>query len=192
MFKVGKENKRMKYVKEELEAMLYQYKENEAKLVELQLKTEEFKERLNYAGTVYQDNENEVIENMQLAGQAYDSIHSNTNKISDKVSTTAMSYKKEVNHINSEDRNYLEKKIQEFEEESNRLNKKVVRVKNLLNRITKEENFVITLYYLEKSKWDYVEKEYFDEFERHKSIKQLQKYRDNALEQMLNIINVGL
>lgn len=182
----------MKYVKEELEAMLYQYKENEAKLVELQLKIEEYKERLNYAGTVYQDNENEVIENMQLAGQAYDSIHSNTNKISDKVLTTAISYRKEVNHINSEDRDYLEKKIQEFEEESNKLNKKVVRVKNLLNRISKEENFVITLYYLEKSKWDYVEKEYFDEFERHKSIKQLQKYRDNALEQMLNIINVGL
>ena len=42
------------------------------------------KKRLEYAGTVYEETENEIIENMQLAGQAYDSIHSNTNKISDK------------------------------------------------------------------------------------------------------------
>ena len=68
----------------------------------------------------------------------------------------------------------------------------MVRIKNLLNRTTKEEKFVIELYYLEEAKWDYVEKEYFNEFEKHKSIKQLQTYRDNALQKMLNIINVGL
>ena len=62
----------------------------------------------------------------------------------------------------------------------------------MLNRITKEERFVIELFYLERSKWDYIEKEYFNEFERHKSIKQLQTYRDNAIEKMLNIINIGL
>lgn len=80
----------------------------------------------------------------------------------------------------------------EFEKEESVLNKKVVRVKNLLNRLTKEERFVIELYYLDSAKWDYVEKEYFSEFERHKSIKQLQTYRDNALQKMLNILNVGL
>ena len=62
----------------------------------------------------------------------------------------------------------------------------------MLNRLTKEERFVIELYYLDSAKWDYVEKEYFSEFERHKSIKQLQTYRDNALQKMLNILNVGL
>ena len=62
----------------------------------------------------------------------------------------------------------------------------------MLNRITKEERFVIELYYLDSAKWDYVEKEYFNEFEKHKSIKQLQTYRDNALQKMLNILNVGL
>ena len=182
----------MKYIKEELEGMLKNYKEDEAKLTEIQLKIEEYSERLDYAGTVYQDTENEVIENMQLAGQGYDSIHSNTNKISDKVSSTALSYKKEQTHINAEDRVYLSRKLNEFEEEKEKLNKKVVRVKNMLNRITKEEKFVITEFYFERSKWDYIEKTYFEEFEKHKSIKQLQTYRDNALDQMLNIINVGL
>lgn len=181
-----------KYIKEEVEVMLKEHKENEAKLTEIKLKEEEYQERYNYAGTVYEDSEKEVIENMQIAGQAYDRIHSNTNKITDKVSSTAMNYQKETARINKEDRKYLGRKLEEFKKEENALNKKVVRVKNLLNRITKEERFVIELYYLDNSKWDYVEKEYFSEFERHKSIKQLQTYRDNALQKMLNIINVGL
>ena len=47
---------------------------------------------------------------MQIAGQVYDRIHSNTNNISDKVSNTAMNYKKELNHINKFDRDYLSSK----------------------------------------------------------------------------------
>ena len=182
----------MEYIKEDIEKMLIDHKENEAKLTEIKLKKEEYQEELDYAGTVYEDTENEIIENMQLAGQGYDNIHSKTNKISDKVLITAMNYQKERIHINKKDRQYLERKISEFEVEEKKLNKKVVRIKNLLNRLTKEENFVITSYYFERSKWDYVEKEYFNEFEKHKSIKQLQAYRDNALQSMLNIINVGL
>lgn len=181
-----------KYIEEEIETMLKNYKENEAKLTEIKIKEEEYQERLEYAGTVYEDSEEEVIENMQLAGQAYDSIHSNTNKITDKVASTTINYQKELIHINREDREYLGRKLLEFEKEENILNKKVVRVKNLLNRLTKEERFVIELYYLESAKWDYVEKEYFNEFEKHKSIKQLQTYRNNAIQKMLNILNVGL
>jgi hypothetical protein len=172
--------------------MLKNYKEDEAMLTELQLKIEEYGERLEYAGTVHEDTAEEVIADMQLAGQAYDSIHSNTNKISDKTANTALNYKKEQRHINKEDRAYLTRKINEFETEKEKLNKKVVRVKNMLNRITKEEKFVISEFYFERSKWDYIEKIYFEEFEKHKSIKQLQAYRDNALNQMLNIINVGM
>ena len=181
-----------KYIKEELERMLKEHKENEAKLTEIKLKIEEYEEREKFAGTVYEEEEKEIIENMQLSGQNYDSVYSNTNKTTDKVISTVMNYKKQQYHINKEDRNYLERKIAEFKEEEAKLNKKVVRVKNLLNRITKEERFVVDLYYLEEAKWDYVEREYFNEFEKHKSIKQLQVYRDNAIEKMLNIINVGL
>ena len=181
-----------KYIKEEVESILQLHKEKEAQLIEIKLKIEEYEERLRYSGTVYQDSDNEVIENMQLSGQAFDSIYSNTNKITDKTASTAIHYKKELNHINKEDRSYIEAKLEEFKAEEKRLDKEVVRVKNLLNRITKEERFVIELFYLERSKWDYIEKEYFNEFERHKSIKQLQTYRDNAIEKMLNIINIGL
>lgn len=55
------------YIKEQLEGMLKNYKEDEAMLTEIQLKIEEYTERLDYAGTVYQDTESEVIENMQLS-----------------------------------------------------------------------------------------------------------------------------
>ena len=57
--------------------------------------------------------------------------------------------------------------------------------------LSKEERFVIETYYMDKSKWDYVEKSYFNEFEKYKSIKRLQTYRDNAIKIMLEIINVG-
>lgn len=181
-----------KYIKEELESLLRKHKEHEAQLTEIDLKLEEYKERLEYAGTVYQDTEEETIENLQLHGKGFDEVPSNTNKVSDKVSSTAMIYKTEMNHINNEDRTHLESKIREFEKEKDILNKKVVRVKNLLDRVTIDERYVINLFYLEESKWDYIEKKYFEEFERHKSIKQLQTYRDNALDKMLNIINIGL
>lgn len=182
----------MKYIKENVEKMLIEYKENEAKLTELELKEEEYQIELDYAGTVYEDTENEVIENMQLAGQPFDNVHSNTNKITDKVSTTAMNYKKELNHINKEDREYLARKLQELRNKKAELNKKVVRVKNMMNPLSQEEKFVIEAYYMNKSKWDYVEKAYFKEFEKYKSIKQLQTYRDNAIKRMLKIVNVEM
>ncbi len=182
----------MKYIKEDIETMLINYKEDEAKLNEIKLKKEEYQERLNYAGTVYKDKETEIIENMQLSTRGYDKIHTNTNKIFDQVANTAINYEKEIEHINKEDNKYLERKILELEEKENKLNKKVVRIKNLLNILTIEEKFVISRYYFERAKWDYVEIEYFDEFEKHKSIKQLQTYRNNALQSMLNILNVGL
>ena len=180
----------MKYIKEDVEKMLREYPKNEAKLTEVKLKKDEYEERLNYAGTVYQDEENEVIENMQLAGQTYDTIHSNTNKISDKVLSTVMNYKKEQLHINKEDRQYLERKIEECEKEEKRLNKIIVRVKNLLNQLTKEQNFIITSYYLEKSKWDYVSNQYFIEYQKPKSINQLLNIRDIAINSMLDILNI--
>lgn len=178
------------YIKEDVEKMLREHLKNEAKKTEIQLKREEYEERLQYAGTVYKDTEAEIIENMQLAGQAYDSIHSNTNKVSDTTANTAMNYRKEEIHINKEDRVFLERKILECEAEEKRLDKQIVRVKNLLNQLSKDEEFVVTTYYMKKAKWDYVEREYFSNFEIHKSIKQLQTYRDNAFNNMLEVINI--
>ena len=182
----------MKYIKANLEVMLKEHPKNEAKLTEIQLKKEEYQERLDYSGTVYEDTEDEVIENMQLSGQAYDSIHSNTNKISDKVASTAMNYHKERMHINKENREYLKRKIEECEVEEKRLNKKIVRVKNLLNQLTREERFIITSDYLEKSKWDYVSNQYYIEYQKPKSINQLLNIRDTAINSMLDILNIGI
>jgi len=180
----------MEYIKEDLERMLKEHLKNESKLTEVQLKKEEYQERLYYAGMVYEDTEKETIESMQLTGQAYDSIHSNTNKISDKTFNTAINYKKEEKHINKENRAFLERKIEECEKEEKRLNKEIVRIKNLLNQLSKDEEFVVTTYYMKKAKWDYVEREYFNNFEIHKSIKQLQTYRDSAFESMLEVVNI--
>lgn len=182
----------MKYIKEDIEEMLRAHLKNEAKLTEIKLKKEEHQEELYYAGIVYEDSEKEVIENMQISGQPYDVIHSNTNKISDKVLCTAMNYKKELKYINKEDRNYLQSKIIECEAEEKRLDKIIVRVKNLLNQLTKEQRFIITCYYLEKSKWDYVSNQYFIEYQKPKSINQLLNIRDTAIESMLEILNTGV
>ena len=181
----------MQYIKEDVERMLIEHPKNESKLTEIQLKREEYQQRLDYAGTVHEDTADEIIEGMQLSGQAYDSVHSNTNKISDKTFSTAVNYHKEERHINKEDRSFLERKLLEYEEIENNLNKKIVRVVNMLNQLSEDEEFVVKKYYMKKSKWNYVEKAYFDNFEIHKSIKQLQTYRDSAIISMLDILNTG-
>lgn len=182
----------MKYIKEDVEKMLKEYPSNEAKLTEIQIKKEEYEEELYYAGTVYEDTDKEVIENMQLAGQGYNNIHSNTNKVSDKVSNTVMNYKNEQHYTNKKDRQYLERKIQECKQEEKKLNKIIVRVKNLLNQLTREQKFIIVSYYLEKSKWDYVSNQYFMEYQKPKSINQLLNIRDTAIDSMLDILNTGI
>ena len=182
----------MKYIKEDVEKMLRGHLKNEAKLIEIKLKKEEYQEELYYAGTVYEDTDKEVIENMQLAGQGYDCIHSNTNKISDKVSSTAMNYKNEQRHINKKDRDYLQSKIIECEAEENILNKMIVRVKNLLTILSEKQRFVIKEFYInsEKGDWKKVSKEYEETFPKDLTIKQLQNIRDVALKDMLEVLNV--
>ena len=56
----------MSYIKEELESMLIEHPKNEAKLTEIDLKLDEYNTRLDYAGTVYQDTAEEVIENIVI------------------------------------------------------------------------------------------------------------------------------
>ena len=92
----------MQYIKEDVETMLKNHLKNEAKLTEIKLKQEEYEERLQYAGTVYQDSKEDVIEGMQLSGQVISDIpRSNTNKISNTVYNTVVGYNKEINHINN-------------------------------------------------------------------------------------------
>lgn len=181
----------MQYIKEDIETMLKEHLKNQAKLTEIQLKKEEYEKRLEYAGTVYEETENEIIENMQLAGQAYDSIHSNTNKISDKVLNTVMNYHKEERHINKEDRQFLQTKLEELNKLKEELDKKIVRVENMINQLSTEEKFVIKIYYMEKSKWDYVSQQYCMEFQKPKSINQLLNIRDTAIKSMLDVLNIG-
>nr|DAE05439.1 MAG TPA: Protein of unknown function (DUF722) [Siphoviridae sp. ctMkg9]DAE17921.1 MAG TPA: Protein of unknown function (DUF722) [Siphoviridae sp. ctRBF36] len=181
----------MQYIKEDVEKMLKDHLKNQAKLTEIQLKKEEYEKRLEYAGTVYEETENEIIENMQLAGQAYDSIHSNTNKVSDKVLNTAMNYHKEERHINKEDRQFLQTKLEELTKLKDELDKKIVRVENMINQLSAEEKFVIKIYYMEKSKWDYVSQQYCMEFQKPKSINQLLNIRNTAIKSMLDVLNIG-
>lgn len=181
----------MQYIKEDVETMLKEHLKNQAKLTEIQLKKEEYEKRLEYAGTVYEETENEIIENMQLAGRAYDSIHSNTNKVSDKVLNTAMNYHREERHINKEDRQFLQTKLEELTKLKDELDKKIVRVENMINQLSAEEKFVIKIYYMEKSKWDYVSQQYCMEFQKPKSINQLLNIRDTAIKSMLDVLNIG-
>ncbi len=138
----------MQYIKEDIENMLREHPKDEAKLTELKLKEEEYIERLNYAGTVNQESKEETIESMQLRGQAYDSIHSNTNNISDNTSKVALTYKKEMDYTNNEDRVFLEKKIMECRQLEVELDKKIVRVKNLLNILSEKQKFIIIEFYI--------------------------------------------
>lgn len=180
----------MQYIKEDVETMLKEHRDNVSKLKELGLKRDEYQERLNYAGTVYEDSKEEVIEGMQLSGQVISDIpRSNTNKISNTTYNTVVNYNKEIFHVNKEDRKSLENKIEKCDKEIERLRKVIARVENIIEPLSKEEKFVIEAFYMYKAKWDYISDEYYEKFRKPKSIKQLQTYRDTALERMLNILN---
>ena len=185
----------MIYVKEELEKMLRKHKKNEARLTEVQLQKEEYQERLYYAGMVDEESDREIIEGMQLSGQAFDGIPSKTNKISDKTASTAMRYKNEMTHINKEDRVYLQRKIIECEAEEQVLNKKIVRVKNLLEALSEKQRFVINEFYIlnpeNKGDWQKVEAEYNRNHSKPLMTKQLQNIRNVALKDMLEILNTN-
>lgn len=72
------------------------------------------------------------------------------------------------------------------------LDKKIVRVENMMIPLSTEEKFIIKTYYMEKSKWDYVSQQYCIEFQKPKSINQLLNIRDNAIESMLETLNIGI
>lgn len=182
----------MQYIKEDIENMLIEHKENEGKLFEIELKIDEYEERLNYAGTVYEDKQKEIIENMQLSGQPYDSVRSNTNKISDKTANTAMNYKKEEVHINKENRAFLENEIERLTKEKNTLNKKIVRVKNWLNKLDNRESTILEEYYINNKgkNWDKAVKSYNKKEDKSLQKRQLKTIRDDAIEKILKITNI--
>ena len=60
------------------------------------------------------------------------------------------------------------------------------------NQLSEDENFVMTTYYMQKSKWDYVSNRYYEEYKKPKSVNQLLNIRDRAMRSMLDIINVTL
>lgn len=182
----------MEYIKEDIETMLINHKENEGKLSEIEIKIDEYQERLDYAGTVYEDTEKEVIENMQLGGQAYDNIHSNTNKISDKVSSTAINYKKEQTHTNKEDRDFLETEIDKLKIKKNKLDRKIARVKIWLDKVDDEEAIILEEFYINNKgkKWDKAVKAYNKREEKELTRRQLITKRDEALKKILKMVNV--
>jgi hypothetical protein len=62
----------------------------------------------------------------------------------------------------------------------------------MLQQLSNEEEFIIKSYYMRRAKWDYVANEYYEEFQKPKSINQLLNIRDNAMESMLEILNTAI
>lgn len=182
----------MMYIKEQIETILKEHKQNEGRLIEIDLKLEEYQKRLYYAGTVYEDTDQEIIENMQLRGQPFDNIHSNTNKISDKVPSTVLNYHKEKYHINKEDRLFLNSEINRLIIEKENTNKKVVRVKNWLDKIGTREATILEEFYINNlgKNWDKAVKAYNKREEKELTKRQLATIRDDGIKNILKIVNV--
>lgn len=182
----------MKYIEEDIELMLINHRENEGKLFEIELKIDEYKKQLEYAGIVYEDSEKEVIENMQLAGKGYDEMRSNTNKISDKVSSTVINYKKEQTYINKVDRDFLETEIHRLEMEKEELNKKIARVKNWLDKIKEKEAFILEEFYINNkgNNWGKVVDEYSKKYNKSLTDRQLRTTKRKAIQNVLKIVNI--
>ena len=182
----------MKYIKEDITNLLKEYKSNEGRLFEIDLKLDQYRKDLELAGTVYEDTEEDAIKSMQLSGKGYDTIHSNTNKTSDKVFSTTVSYKSELNHINKKDRTFLENEILKLEEEKEGLNKKVARIKNWLDKIEYEKQCILKEFYI-NNKGKNCNKAVV-EYGKYDNVKQLQERQlrtkcNEGIEDILKIVN---
>lgn len=182
----------MEYIKEDVEKMLKEHKENEGRLFEVDLKIDGIKERLEYAGTVNEETKEEAIEGMQLSGHGYDNIPAKTNKTTDKTYNTVINYKKEQRHINREDREFLERELEKLKQEKKELDKKIARVNNWLDKVEEREAFVLReLYINNKGKnWKKVIEEYKNQYGKELTDRQLRTTRDKAMQTILKIINV--
>lgn len=183
----------MKYIKEDVEKMLIEHKETQGKLFEIELKIDEYEERLNYAGLVNKESKDETIEGMQLAGHGYDSIPAKTNKTTDKTYNTVVNYKREQEHnINKEDRVFLENQLAKLKKEKKELDKKIARVNNWLDKIGEREAFILReLYINNKGKnWKRVVEEYNEQHSKILTDRQLRTIRNKAIKNVLKIINV--
>lgn len=182
----------MKEIKQDIEKILIEHKENEGKRLEIELKLEEYQQRLDYAGTVYEDNEKEVIENMQTAGQAYDTLNARTNKKTDKVYNTAINYKKELNYINTQNRVFLNREIERLIIERDIIDKKIVRVKNWLDKLESRERTILEEFYINNKgkNWDKALIEYNKKENKELSRRQLISIRDKAIGKILKMVNV--
>lgn len=182
----------MNYIKEDIKTMLINHKENEGKIVEIELKIDEYQQRLQYAGTIYEDTDKEVIENMQLTPIPYNSIYGNTNKISDKVANTAINYEKETIHINKENIDFLNNEIDRLKHEKEKIYKKILRIKNWLEKIDERESFILTEFYINNKgkNWNKTLTEYNNYFTKELTDRQLKTIRDNAIQNILKIVNL--
>lgn len=181
----------MSYIKEDVENMLREHKKDEAKLLDIQFKIESLEERLRYAGYVEESSDSETIESMQLGSKGFDTPSGRTNKISNVTEQVAMSYVKEMIHINKEDRDKLEIEIEKYQEEKDKYNKKIARVKNLLEILTDKQRIVIEEFYINHNRgdWKKVCIIYGQKFPKDLTVKQLQNIRDSALRDMLEVVN---
>jgi F0F1-type ATP synthase alpha subunit len=183
----------MSYIKEDVESMLKEFKKDEAKLNEIEFKLESLEERIKYAGYVEESSDNETIESMQLGSKVCEIPSGKTNKISNVTEQVAMTYIREMVHINKEDVTRLEKEVAKYEEEKDRYSKQIARVQNLLGILNDRQRLVITEYYINNKKkdWDGVAKTYAQEYPgKDLSVKQLQNIRDIALNDMLEVLNI--
>ena len=182
----------MNYIKEDIECMLREHRKDEAKLLDIEFKMESLEERLKYAGYVEEATDRETIESMQLGVSGCEIPSGRTNKISNITEKVAMSYTKEMVHINKEDRDRLEKEIEKYQEEKDKYNKKIVRVKNLLQILTEKQRIVIEEFYINNNRgdWRKVAKICENRLPKDLTVKQLQNIRDIALKDMLEVINI--
>lgn len=182
----------MEYIREDIEKLLIEHKENEGRLFEIELKIDSDGERLEYAGTIYEEKKEETIEGMQLGGQGYDNIPAKTNKITDKTYNTALNYQKEQRHINKVDREHFEREIEKLKQEKKELDKKIARVENWLDKLKEEEAFVLKEFYINNKgkNWEKVADEYKKRYKKELTDRQLRTKRDNAINAILKIVNL--
>lgn len=179
------------YEKRDIEEMLKLYLKSKAQLKTIEDKIEKNEIQIKFNGTELKENENEVISTMALGrSNSYEIPSGKTNKIMKTTENIALSYRDNEKYTNKSDSFHLKVENEEYRKKAIPLKELVNSVDIMLDSLNNEQKLIIKSYYMYEQKWNYVYLIYIEKYKIPKTINQLKNIRDDALKNMLEVINI--
>lgn len=172
-----------------IEETLKSYLEKKSRIMVLEIRIKKANEELFFANQPFKENERDAIEGMQMSATTIKPDKSSpTNRVTSATENTAAHYREEKFYKNEFEIMTIKKDIKKWESEKIQLEKDIVEIDAALDSLTKEEQFIIQMFYFEKMIWRKIESTYELSFKFFKDEDTLKRIRKDALEKIKRIV----